>query len=197
MLSSKRRIAPPISTGQLLSFAQQQPLQLRQIDLDAAIADMTIRLNQMVGTEIRILRVPDYTVSVVTIDPVQLEKLIINAATNAREATTGRDTLTISTKTMGTEACLSISDTGAGINRAILNRVFDLFFTTKGLGKGVGLDLSQAYGFAAQSGGRLEIDSEVGHGTTVRLYLSLAVAHANTAPRAWRYCERERRGSDA
>jgi len=162
-------------TGQLLSFARQQPLQPKRIDLNSVIFDMTELLKRTLGGGVSILKTPGVDLWAVRADPTQLENLILNAAINARFAMEGAGTLTLATQNVrsaaGGEVCLSISDTGSGIAPEILERVFEPFFTTKGPGEGTGLGLSQAYGFAAQSGGRLEISSEVGRGTTLSLFL--------------------------
>lgn len=165
-------------TGQLLSFARQQPLQPKRVDLNSVIFDMTELLKRTLGGGVSILKTPGMDLWAVRADPTQLENLILNAAINARFAMEGAGTLTLATHNVrcaaGEEVCLSISDTGSGIAPEILERVFEPFFTTKGPGEGTGLGLSQAYGFAAQSGGRLEISSEMGRGTTLNLYLPRA-----------------------
>lgn len=167
-------------TGQLLSFARRQPLQPKRIDLNAVILDMTELLKRTLGGGVSILKMPGADLWPVRADPTQLENLILNAAINARFAMEGAGTLTLATQNVSgpdcEEVCLSISDTGAGIAPEILDHVFEPFFTTKGPGEGTGLGLSQAYGFAAQSGGRLEIRSEVGRGTTLSLHLPRAEA---------------------
>jgi PAS domain S-box-containing protein len=170
-------------TGQLLSFARRQPLQPKHVELNSVILDMTELLKRTLGGGISILKTPGPDLWAVRADPTQLENLILNAAINARFAMDGAGTLTLATQNVagpaGDEVCLSISDTGAGIAPEILDHVFEPFFSTKGPGEGTGLGLSQAYGFAAQSGGRLEISSEVGRGTTLSLYLPRAEAKAD------------------
>lgn len=170
-------------TGQLLSFARQQPLQPKRLDLNELISGMSDLMKRTLGGGVSILQTPSSDLCEVRADPTQLENLILNAAINARDAMDGAGTLTLATRNVhgkgGDEVCLSISDTGSGIEPEILERVFEPFFTTKGPGKGTGLGLSQAYGFAAQSGGRLEIRSEVGRGTTLSLYLPRAEAKPN------------------
>ncbi|WP_299324304.1 PAS domain-containing sensor histidine kinase [Parasphingopyxis sp.] len=166
-------------TGQLLSFARQQPLQPKRVDINDVIVGMKGLLNRTLGGGVSILLTPGDSLWDVQVDPTQLENLILNAAINARDAMEGSGTLTLTTQNVNREGseevCLSISDTGCGIAPDIIDRVFEPFFTTKDPGKGTGLGLSQAYGFAAQSGGRLDIKSEVGRGSTLSLYL----------PRAW------------
>ena len=172
-------------TGQLLSFARQQPLQPKRVDINAVISGMTELLNRTLGGGVSILQVPGDAVPDVCVDPIQLENLILNAAINARDAMAGTGTLTLATRNVpgidGDEICLSISDTGDGIPADVIEHVFEPFFTTKAPGQGTGLGLSQAYGFAAQSGGRLEIQSDPGRGTTLSLYLPRAERDAPSA----------------
>lgn len=167
-------------TGQLLSFARQQPLQPERIDLNTSIVAIADRLKSELGEGIKILKAPDAALYDVRVDPAQLENLVVNAAANARDAMDGSGTLTLATRNVqggrGEEVCLSIADTGTGMTPDTLKRAFDPFFTTKDPGKGTGLGLSQAYGFAVQSGGRLDISSEPGRGTTLSLYLPKADA---------------------
>ena len=176
-------------TGQLLSFARRQPLQPKQVDLNSVIVGMTELLKRTLGGGVSILKTPGPDLWPVRADPTQLENLILNAAINARYAMDGAGTLTLATQNVcgptGEEVCLSISDTGAGIAPEILDHVFEPFFTTKGPGEGTGLGLSQAYGFAAQSGGRLEIRSEVGRGTTLSLYLPRVEAKEEEDGQRW------------
>ncbi|QLC22219.1 response regulator [Parasphingopyxis sp. CP4] len=165
-------------TGQLLSFARQQPLQPERIDLNTVVAAIAERLKSELGGGIKILKAPESALHDVRVDPAQLENLVLNAATNARDAMDGEGTMTLATRNVeganGEEVCLSIADTGTGMTPDTLQRAFDPFFTTKDPGKGTGLGLSQAYGFAVQSGGRLDISSEPGRGTTLSLYLPKA-----------------------
>jgi CheY-like chemotaxis protein len=109
------------------------------------------------------------------VDPAELETAVLNAAFNARDAMPQGGRLTIATSNLaaadGDCVCISISDNGEGMEEEVLDRVFEPFFTTKAVGKGTGLGLSQIHGFAAQSGGRAEIDSQPGEGTTVRILL--------------------------
>jgi CheY-like chemotaxis protein len=104
-------------------------------------------------------------------DRSQIEQVVVNLAVNARDAMPTGGTLTIETRTVDERVALIVTDTGVGMEREVLDHVFEPFFTTKGVGKGTGLGLSMIYGFAKQSGGHLKIYSEVGHGTTIRLYL--------------------------
>lgn len=113
--------------------------------------------------------------ALVEVDPTQLETALLNAAVNARDAMPGGGALTIATSDCfhaeQPAICIAISDTGQGIAPEKLSRVFEPFFTTKDVGKGTGLGLSQIHGFAEQAGGRAEIESSVGKGTTLRIIL--------------------------
>ncbi len=162
-------------TAQLLSFARRQPLQPKRVSLNALLADMTDMLRRTLGGGINILHVPAPDLGDVCVDPTQLRNLILNAAINARDAMKSSGTLTLATRNVpdGTGnplVSLAISDTGEGMVSKVAARVFEPFFTTKGL-EGTGLGLSQAYGFAAQSGGDLRICSEAGRGSTLTLLL--------------------------
>lgn len=162
-------------TSQLLSFARRQPLQPQVINLNAMIADMSDLIARSIGSNIRVLNATAPDLWQIKADPTQLRNLILNAAINARDAMEEQGTLTITTRNVsgenGEEVRLSISDTGMGMPPDVRARVFEPFFTTKGPGKGTGLGLSQAYGFAVQSGGRIDIASTEGRGTTLKLFL--------------------------
>lgn len=162
-------------TSQLLSFARRQPLQPQIINLNEMITSMSDLIGRSIGEKIRVLNAPSPDLWPIKADPTQMRNLILNAAINARDAMDLSGTLTISTRNVsgkdGEEVRLSISDTGAGMPAEVQARVFEPFFTTKGPGKGTGLGLSQAYGFAVQSGGRIDISSTEGRGTTLNLYL--------------------------
>jgi signal transduction histidine kinase/CheY-like chemotaxis protein len=163
-------------TSQLLAFARRQPLQPRAIDLDEKIADMADLLDRTIG-ELGLHRHPLADgLCPIEADPTQLEAAILNVCVNARDAMPEGGTLTIATADRrlpdGRPAvALSVADTGSGIEPELLARVFEPFFTTKSVGKGTGLGLSQVYGFAAQSGGEVEVESEVGSGTRVTMVL--------------------------
>ena len=165
-------------TGQLLSFARRQPLQPKKIHINALIADMADLLERTLGNGISIVNIPQQDLWQVCVDPAQLQNVIFNAAINARDAMGSSGTLTIATRNISrgadSEVRLSISDTGEGMTDEVRERAFEPFFTTKAPGKGTGLGLSQAYGFAGQSGGRLELLSEPGRGTSLNLYLPRA-----------------------
>jgi signal transduction histidine kinase/DNA-binding response OmpR family regulator len=168
-------------THQLLAYSRRQPLKPKAVDLSRLLADMAELLNRTLGAAISI----DFDVAPGTwpimVDPSQLEAALINLAVNAKDAMGGGGSLSIHARNCtasdvaeiapGQFVCLSVRDSGDGIPDELKERVFDPFFTTKGVGKGTGLGLSQVYGFVKQSLGHVKLDSAVGAGTVVRLYL--------------------------
>jgi signal transduction histidine kinase len=173
-------------TKRLLAFARRQPLQPRSIDINEHVTAIGNLLKRTLGEQISITLALDAGVWPVMADPAQLEASIMNLATNARDAMQDGGQLTIRTanRTLdedyaaghadlrpGDYAMIEISDTGCGIPADRLNRIFEPFFTTKEQGKGTGLGLSMVFGFMKQSGGHINVYSEVGAGTTFRLYL--------------------------
>ena len=182
----------------LLAFARRQPLQPQHVDIDKLITEITKLLERTLGEEIKITLDLDEAAWPTVVDPAQLEAALANLATNARDAMPDGGELTIATGNRyldedyaaqypelapGDYAMIEVSDTGGGMPREVLAQVFEPFFTTKPLGKGTGLGLSMVFGFIKQSGGHINIYSEVGVGTTVRLYLPRADAGAE-APSA-------------
>jgi signal transduction histidine kinase len=164
-------------TGQLLAFARRQPLQPEVIDVNAKIRAMTDLLDRTLGERIEIRTELADDLCAIEVDPAQLEAAILNIAVNARDAMPDGGILTLRTAEAeplpdGRRAiCLAVADTGTGIEEEALGRVFEPFFTTKSVGKGTGLGLSQVYGFAAQTGGDVQVESVVGQGTIVTLVL--------------------------
>jgi signal transduction histidine kinase len=172
-------------TRRLLSFARQQHLEPKQLVVNELIQDSVEMLGRTLGESIDIHHHLDPDLPPAVIDPAELQSALINLAVNARDAMPNGGTLTIQTATAafesdvrqagcelkrGTYVMIAISDSGCGISKDNLDRVFEPFFTTKDVGKGTGLGLSMVYGFVKQSGGQIAIYSEVGVGTTVRLY---------------------------
>jgi PAS domain S-box-containing protein len=162
-------------TNHLLAFGRRQAIKPEVLDLNVrldAIADM---LSRTLGSVIHIQLDLQPGAGRVEVDVAQLETAILNAAVNARDAMPGGGTLTLSTRVIrenGAEfIALAIRDTGTGMPQEVIERAFEPFFTTKEVGKGTGLGLSQIHGFAAQAGGRAEIKSEEGRGTTITLVL--------------------------
>jgi signal transduction histidine kinase len=179
-------------TRRLLSFARSEPLLPERVDSSTLVQGMSDLLDRTLGERITVATrlAPDAWPTFV--DPHQLENAIVNLAVNARDAMEGMGTLVIETTnvTLGANAVgdirpgdyvrISVSDTGSGMTAETLERAFEPFFTTKPVGKGTGLGLSQIFGFAHQSGGEVGIDSELGKGTTVSLYLPRTDAPAST-----------------
>lgn len=170
-------------TQQLLAFARRQPLTPQRVDLNERIETLTGLLKKTLGRGIRIELALDPITEPAVIDADQLDIAVLNLAVNAKDAMGGKGTLTIETSNamrgskadLGEEAdCfvrVTVRDTGHGMSKEVLARVFEPFFTTKGEGEGTGLGLSQVHGFVSQSGGHVRIESEVGEGTAVHLYL--------------------------
>jgi nitrogen-specific signal transduction histidine kinase len=186
-------------TKHLLAFARKQPLQPREVDVNALVLETAKLLHPTLGEHIEIapLLVADAWTALV--DPNQLTTAILNLSLNARDAMPTGGKLTLETNniyldegyagmhnevTPGNYVMIAVSDTGAGIPAANLEKVFDPFFTTKEVGKGTGLGLSMVFGFVKQSNGHIKIYSEEGHGTTVKIYLPRATGLDLTAQEA-------------
>jgi PAS domain S-box-containing protein len=173
-------------TSRLLAFARRQPLDSRVVDLNELIASLRPLLERSLGAQIE-LQI-DYRSGpcIALIDPGQLENALLNLCVNARDAVAGAGRVSITTVAVELDAAfvardvdwtagaywlLTVSDTGSGMSPEILPHVFEPFFTTKSPGRGTGLGLAMVFGFVKQSGGHVEVHSEQGRGTTVRLYL--------------------------
>ena len=181
-------------TKHLLAFARQQPLQPRSTDVNALVIDDARLLRSTLGEQIEIDSMLAHDAAPALIDPSQLSTAILNLALNARDAMPNGGKLTLETKNVvldenyasmnsevkpGNYVMIAVSDTGEGIPGSLLDKVFEPFFTTKDVGKGSGLGLSMVYGFVKQSNGHINIYSEEGHGTTVKLYLPQAAGVAD------------------
>jgi signal transduction histidine kinase/DNA-binding response OmpR family regulator len=173
-------------TGQLLAFARRQTLAPRSTNIGRLVQDMTDMVRRTLGERIHVESIVAGGLWNTLIDPSQIENAVLNLAINARDAMAEGGSLTIEVANAflddayaaahdevapGQYVMLAVSDTGAGIAPENVSRVFEPFFTTKPEGQGTGLGLSQVYGFVKQSGGHIKIYSEVGQGTTVKLYL--------------------------
>jgi PAS domain S-box-containing protein len=173
-------------THHLLAFARKQPLQPRETDVNTLIVDTAKLLRATLGEQIEIESMFEDEVCLATVDPNQLATALLNLAFNARDSMPGGGKLIMETSSVnfdnpspgvhrgirpGRYTLIAVSDSGVGIPATILNKVFDPFFTSKEPGKGTGLGLSMVYGFVKQSAGHIKIYSEVGQGTTVRIYL--------------------------
>lgn len=182
-------------TQRMLAFARQQPLQIEPVDANRLVTGMSELLRRTLGETVQIETVLSGGLWRATADPAQLEAAVLNLAINARDAMPGGGTLTIETAnahlddayaaanaevTPGQFVMIAVSDTGTGMDQQTIARAFEPFFTTKERGQGTGLGLSMTYGYIKQIGGHLKIYSEVGHGSTVKVYLPRTQAEAAT-----------------
>ncbi len=177
-------------TTKLLAFSRRQILDPRSVDPNALVCGLADLLQRTLGETVSFETVSGAGLWRAFADPAELENVLVNLAVNARDAMPQGGRLTIETSNAlledeyvasipepveaGQYVMVAVSDTGHGMDEATLARVFEPFFTTKEAGKGTGLGLSQVYGFARQSGGHVRIYSEIGEGTTVKLYLPRA-----------------------
>jgi two-component system, cell cycle sensor histidine kinase and response regulator CckA len=176
-------------TGQLLAFSRRSMIEPRVRDINAKISEMATMLRRLLGPDIqlRLDLAPD--IGPVLVDPGQIDQIIMNLAVNARDAMPAGGTLSIQTSRAqldeawvamhpdsqpGTYTMISVTDTGIGMNEEVRSQIFEPFFTTKDRGRGTGLGLSMVYGAVKQSGGSIWVYSELGLGTTMRIYLPVA-----------------------
>ena len=177
----------------LLAFARKQHLEPTNVDLNERLPKILPLMHRTLGEAIRIEVKSSKNLWQARIDPTQVDDALVNMAVNARDAMPEGGILTIETDNVnldedyaahhsevvpGQYVMLAVSDTGTGMDSEVVARAFEPFFTTKGEGKGTGLGLSQVFGWVKQSGGHIKIYSEVGHGTTIKLYLPRAI-HAD------------------
>jgi signal transduction histidine kinase len=176
---------------QLLMFARRQVMFPEVTDLNKVIEEFEVLMARGTPENIELATRLSPDVDRCRIDPTEFQAAILNLVLNARDAISGHGRIFVETENVlvgpeltssnegaapGSYVVVTVTDTGSGIPPDVLPRVFEPFFTTKNIGKGTGLGLSQVYGFARESGGYVAIDSEVGLGTTVRLYLPRARA---------------------
>jgi signal transduction histidine kinase len=183
-------------TRQLLAFSRRQILKPVTFDLNARLADTHALVRRLVGEHIEVAFSPSGGSLHVTLDPGQVEQIVLNLAANARDAMPDGGRLTIRTSDMtiaddvrpngvaitpGRYAVLGVSDTGTGMSADVQARLFEPFFTTKEIGKGTGLGLSTVYGIVKQSGGYITVDSKPGRGSTFHLYFPAAAGCGESA----------------
>ena len=181
----------------LLAFSRQQPLSPKPLDVNGLVGNMSEILRRTLGEQVQVETVLAGGLWNIKADQNQLENALINLATNARDALPNGGRLTIETSNahlddhyaaehmnvpLGQYVLLAVSDTGVGMTSEQIGKAFEPFFTTKGVGRGTGLGLAQVYGFLKQSGGHARIYSEVGHGTTVKLYFPRYVGALQAEP---------------
>jgi signal transduction histidine kinase len=177
-------------TKRMLAFARRQELRPETVDVPRLVDGMEEMLRRTLGPGIQIVTAYRTDLPAIRVDPSQLELALLNLVLNARDAMPYGGRLVIGGRCLATGVgaplelaeghyvCLTVSDTGAGMDAATLKRAAEPFFTTKGAGKGTGLGLSMVHGLAAQSGGAMRITSQPGDGTTVELWLPLSEAAA-------------------
>jgi PAS domain S-box-containing protein len=172
-------------TQQLLTFGRRQVLAQRVIDLEASVDALAPMLRRLLGEDVAVQA--DLAVDLwrVKADPTQIDQVLLNLCVNARDAMPNGGVVTVAARNValsttaaerlgiaaGEYAAVSVKDSGRGMDAETAARIFEPFFTTKELGKGTGLGLSTVYGIASQSGGAIDVESELGHGTTFTLYL--------------------------
>jgi two-component system, cell cycle sensor histidine kinase and response regulator CckA len=197
-------------TRQLLAFGRRQVLETKVLNLNAVLADVEKLLQRVIGEDIELSFQMDARIGSVRADPGQLEQIVVNLATNARDAMPAGGKLTIATANIDLdEACadrrvvvrpgryvqLVVSDTGSGMDKETQSHIFEPFFTTKEQGKGTGLGLATVYGIVKQSSGYIWVYSELGHGTAFKIYLPIVEAAADS-PRHVERREEVPRGSE-
>ncbi|HEU4372189.1 MAG TPA: response regulator [Telluria sp.] len=170
-------------SSHLLAFARRQPLQAVVVDLAEMLRSMEEMMRRVLGPRATVVSAIDAGLWSATVDPSQLNNVLLNLVINARDAMADGGTLTIRARNLangdralaavgsGNYVMLEVADSGAGMPAAVLERAFEPFFTTKPTGQGTGLGLSMAYGFVKQSGGEIVLESAPGKGTSVRIFL--------------------------
>jgi len=173
-------------TRQLLAFARKQPVKPKILNLNETISGMIKMLIRLIGEDIKLIWIPDNNLWTVKIDPVQIDQILANLVINSRDAISGTGSITLETGNTsfdekyksghieflpGEYVLLAISDTGTGMTKEVIENLFEPFFTTKEIGKGTGLGLCTVYGIVKQNNGFINVYSEPGTGTTIKIYL--------------------------
>jgi nitrogen-specific signal transduction histidine kinase/ActR/RegA family two-component response regulator len=176
-------------TRQLLVFGRKQVLAPRTVDLNELVRESETMLRRLLREDVELVVFAEQTLSKVRVDPTQIDQVIMNLTINARDAMPQGGKLTIEIKNVfleeaqfkepsefarGHYVMLAVSDTGTGMDKLTQARIFEPFFTTKAMGKGTGLGLATVFGIVQQSGGNISVDSELGRGTTFKVYFPVA-----------------------
>ncbi len=186
-------------TRQLLAFARRQPATPVHMNLNDTVDGLLKMLTRLIGENIRLRWLPDPAARPVRIDPSQVDQLLTNLCVNARDSISGVGTILITTADVrfdeagcagrpdcvpGRYTLLSVGDSGCGMDAGVLAKIFEPFYTSKGVGEGTGLGLSIVYGIVRQNGGFVQVDSTPGEGSEFRIYLPVSDAAVVTAPAA-------------
>jgi CheY-like chemotaxis protein len=173
-------------TQQLLAFSRKQIIEPKVVDLDHLVAEMHKMLTRLIGEDIALQTITGKSLGSVKVDPGQFQQILMNLVVNARDAMPGGGKIAIETANVdldegycalhpyvkpGRFVMLAVSDTGQGMSEEVKAHIFEPFFTTKSIGRGTGLGLATTYGVVKQAGGSIEVYSEVGMGTTFKIYL--------------------------
>jgi len=192
-LEAIRRAAERSSelTKQLLAFARKQTISPKTLNLNETVDRMLSMLHRLIGENISLEWLPDSNLWNISIDPSQMDQILANLCVNARDAITGVGKVTIETGSHtlddiycaahtgfvpGQYVSLTVKDDGCGMDRETMSHLFEPFFTTKAVGKGTGLGLATVYGIVKQNSGFINIESEAGRGTSVKIYLPRQIA---------------------
>ena len=168
-------------TRQLLAFSRRQVLSPKRLDLNDVVRRSKGLLEHLMGKDAHLSLDLAPLPCPVWADSGQLDQVVMNLCINARDATAPGGRVTISTRISGDEACLAVADTGCGMSPEVRSRVFEPFFTTKPVGRGTGLGLAVVHGVVKQSGGRVEVESRPGAGTTFSVFLPVAAHGVDAA----------------
>lgn len=183
-------------TRQLLTFSRKRAMEQRTLDLNELVANLAKMLRRLIGEDVRLRVVRDDQVASVHVDPGMMEQVIVNLAVNARDAMPDGGELSIEVRNVnlterdvshrfearaGEFVCLTVSDTGCGMDEGTLKQIFEPFFTTKEPGKGTGLGLATVHGIVKQHGGWVEVNSKVDKGAVFRIYLPVSTTEAQPA----------------
>jgi two-component system, cell cycle sensor histidine kinase and response regulator CckA len=187
-----------VLTQRLLTFSRRHILSTRPIDLNGLILDLDTMLRRLIGADVELVTIPMNEPAIISADPGQIEQALVNLVVNARDAMPNGGKLTISTAGVtldeafvrahvgarrGPFVRLQITDTGSGMSAEVKSHLFEPFYTTKGVGKGTGLGLAAVYGIVQQHRGYVWVDSELGRGTSVDIYLPLSTDLGEKLPR--------------